>query len=126
MKNKFNIHSFLLEGLLKEQGEEEVDPQQMGAAPGQPEQDPAAAPDAQPPEPTPTEQEPTPQQAQQPDAPNVSAFKGMIGETIHGMEFKPSQNGGSVVIKTDHTLPYIISWEGDTVTVKHQGITKLR
>lgn len=125
MAEKFDIYNFLFEGMLREQ-DEEVDPQfnnQMGADPSQQGQAPAPQTDTQTPPPTQAEAEPTPQQAQQAVK---TPFTKLIGETIKGIEFQPTQNGGSIVIKTDSPLPFIISWEGDSVTLKNQGITKLK
>lgn len=124
---KFDVYQYLKESILNELDQEQ-DPQmagQMGAPPGQQGQDPAADPNAQAQEPAPTEQEPTPQQTQQEEGVK-SPFVGLTGETIKDMEFRPTPNGGSIIIKTDSPLPFIFSWEGDSVTIKHRGITKLR
>jgi hypothetical protein len=114
--NKFDVTKFLFEGLLKEQGEDEEESQENQEQPQQ----------AQVQQQKVGQEEPTPAQAQKIVKPVSTPFDQFTGATIKDMQFKPHENGGSIVIKTSVSpLPLIISWVGDRVTVKHTGVTSL-
>jgi len=131
-KNKFDVYEFLYEGMfLREQGDEEVDPQTgapIGAVPGQPGQGAPVPPDPNAPQPAQAgAQEPTPAQANQQVKPSIETpFDQFTGASIKNIEFKPHENGGTIVIYTSLSpLPLTISWAGDRVTAKYKGVTSL-
>lgn len=127
MGNKFDVYDFLLKNILKEQGDEEIDPQnpvQPNMVPGSQGQSVEAPPVPQDPQ---SAQEPTPVQAAQQVKPSVQTpFDQFTGASIKNIEFKPHENGGSVTLHTSLSpLPLVISWSGDRVTSKFRGITAL-
>lgn len=98
---KFDIYDFFHKNVLKEQGEDQQAVDQNVQK--QQEQPPAAQ-----------------QQVVQ------TPFDRFTGAVIKNIKFQKHENGGSITIYTSlSSLPLIISWIGDRVTVKYKDVTAL-